>query len=185
MSRLLEAVKSFARLVDAVAGTPAPVSAHVDDELLQMVYVTLTARGVNVEVQVTPGVLVSDALLRLIDTDGDGVISESEAEAYVDLLRRSLSVSFEDESVAVEVVRSSFPEGDLLRRGGGTITVHFAAAAPNSGAPEHAVTVTNSYAPMQTVVQGSVTLLADYPVDVEAIAHIDEGRGLSVRYAAI
>ena len=45
-------------------------------------YVTVAPEGVTIELDLTPGVLVAPQVVALIDTDGDGKLSEAEGRAY-------------------------------------------------------------------------------------------------------
>ena len=61
---------------------PTCVPAHPVDEVVQGAYLTLAPDAVRLELDITPGPLVSNALLRTLDTDADRRISDVEARAY-------------------------------------------------------------------------------------------------------
>ena len=165
-------------------GAPvATVSAHPLDELLQLIYVTPTATGVTIEVQITPGELIASEFAMLVDMDGDGTISDDEAAKHLETVRGAISVRFGETAVPVTLMKSSYPDAASLRAGGGTIMALFAADSPTSEAGERVVSVTHEYSPMSTVVQTSVTLSAYHVVDVTSIQRADEGRVLTLRYA--
>lgn len=180
---LTRAGRSTVAAALGLAGTPVTiVSAHPLDELLQLVYVTPAARGIVVEVQVTPGELIAEAFAALVDASGDGTISDKEAVNHRDLLCSAITVRFGEVSVPLRVTKFSYPDASMLSIGGGTIAVWLAADSPPSEAGERVVTVANTYAPMKTVVQCSVTLAADHVVDVTSIQRSDEGRTLQLCY---
>ena len=160
-------------------------SAHPTDEMLQQVYVTPTATGVSLDVELTPGVLVAPEVMALIDRNGNGQIDDAEAAAHAEVLRAATSVGFDGASAPVRLVGLTYPDAALLAAGGGTIKLSLVADAPEAvPASGHTVTVTEAYAPVRTVTQASVVLDGARTVQVDQVTHADDGRTTTVAYRA-
>src|SRR5215213_2131486 len=56
----------------------ADVSAHRRDEYLQAARLAIEPTGIRLELSLTPGIAVADAVLRDIDVDGDHALSAAE-----------------------------------------------------------------------------------------------------------
>src|SRR5918995_2757961 len=85
-------------------------SAHPLDEYVQNTYIDLSPDRTTLQVDLTPGVLVAPEIVALIDTDGNGEISEAEGEAYAeDAVLPDLSLEADGEPQALTLVDSSFP----------------------------------------------------------------------------
>ena len=67
-----------AAAVAAGLALPSRVDAHRLDEYLQAARVDLDSTRVEVRLALTPGVDVADAIVREIDVDRDGVLSQRE-----------------------------------------------------------------------------------------------------------
>ena len=78
MTRLAAATVAF------VLALPAASAAHRLDEYLQAARVSLTREHITLELDMTPGVNIAQALSGFLDRNGDGDISEGEARAYGD-----------------------------------------------------------------------------------------------------
>lgn len=171
----------------AMFGTSAPkASAHPTDELLQQMYVTPTATGAAIEVDLTPGVLIGTGFVALLDTDANGTMSTEEGQSFASEFAKALAVSVDGIPTPPRVISSEYPDAAILAAGGGPIkielTVTPAAGVSPASAGEHTVSVTDTYAPMRTVVQGAVDLPSDRTIEVGAIEHPDQGRTLTVHY---
>src|SRR5437868_841861 len=100
------------RLVAAVAillsiGTPA--KAHRLDEYLQATLISVEKNRVQAQVRLTPGVAVFPIVLAIIDTNADGVISESEQQVYAERVLWDLSVTVDGDRLRPKLVSAKFP----------------------------------------------------------------------------
>ena len=57
-------------------------SAHRIDEYLQATILSLEENRVHASMRLIPGVLISRSVIAAIDSNGDGVFSDSEEQAY-------------------------------------------------------------------------------------------------------
>lgn len=97
------------------------VSAHRMDEYLQATLIGISRSGIEVEIQLTPGVAVLPAVLALIDPNGDGRISVEEERAYLAQVAREVALRVDGVSAPLMLVESQFPPMELIREGLGTI----------------------------------------------------------------
>ena len=106
---------------------PAKEAAHPLDEYVQNTYIDLTLDRTTLELNLTPGVLVAPEMVALIDTDGDGEISETEGEAYANDVLRDIFLEVDDEPQPLTLASSQFPTPLDISAGLGTIRLQVAA----------------------------------------------------------
>jgi hypothetical protein len=109
-----------ALLVLSVAG---PASAHRLDEYLQATLIGVKRSGIDVEIQLTPGVAILPGLMTVIDQDRDGRISPAEERAYVDRVVREVALRVDGAPAPPSLIESSFPTLGAMREGLGTIRI--------------------------------------------------------------
>jgi hypothetical protein len=95
--------------------------AHRLDEYLQATLIGLNRDGVDVEINLTPGVAVLPAVMATIDRDGDGLISKQEAQAYAGVVVRNVRLTIDGDPAPLSLVESTFPKVEEMRQGLGTI----------------------------------------------------------------
>jgi hypothetical protein len=125
---------------------PSRADAHRLDEYLQAVRVSVTADRVRVEIDLSPGVDVADAIIRTIDADGDGAIAEREASAYASRVLGATTLSVDGRPAVLTPDGRRFPSIDDMRLGLGTIrltTSAWIAATPG----RHRLAFANAYLP--------------------------------------
>jgi hypothetical protein len=76
---------------------------------------------------------VFPSVLRTIDTDSDGIISEREGRAYADRVMRDLSLTIDGRCLPLRLVSTKFPEIQDMREGLGEIHIEFTASVPGAG----------------------------------------------------
>jgi hypothetical protein len=105
-----------------------PASAHRLDEYLQATLIGVTRDGIELEVQLTPGVRMLPVLMAVIDQDRDGRISPGEERAYVGRVARELELRVDGAAAPLELIESHFPTLEAMREGLGTIAIKLRAA---------------------------------------------------------
>ena len=132
-------IKLFRRLLWLLVflGLFSRVHAHALDEYVHATLVEIQPGEIRFEINLTPGVAVVDQVLRLIDTDRDGVISTNESVAYAELLKRDLSVRLDDQNVELKLTALTFPKMADLRTGWGIIQMEFSATPKALAAGSH------------------------------------------------
>ena len=96
-------------------------AAHRLDEYLQATLIGVTRDGVEVEIQLTPGVAVLPVVMAAIDRDRDGWISAEEERAYAGRVAREVELRVDGEPAALSLIESKFPSLEEMREGLGTI----------------------------------------------------------------
>ena len=111
-----------------------PGFAHRLDEYLQATILSIETNRVQFSMRLIPGVAVSSGVIASMDTNADGVISESEQRAYVEQVLRDLSLNVDGHPLEPRLVSASFPKIDQMKRGLGEIQIEFIADLPPGGA---------------------------------------------------
>jgi len=132
-------------LLLALLAFPCAVFAHRDDQYLQATLVTIKPSGVRLQINLTPGVAIAEQVLAEIDHDRDGAISKNEAAAYVELLKRALTLRMDGRKLALKLTASEFVEPAELRTGSGTIQMKFSAILSPLAAGAHKLTLENRH----------------------------------------
>jgi len=96
-------------------------SAHRLDEYLQATLIGVSQDGIDVEIQLTPGVAVLPLVIAVIDRDRDGRISVEEERAYAARVAREVELRVDGAPAALSLMESTFPALDAMREGLGTI----------------------------------------------------------------
>src|SRR5204863_7236289 len=91
------------------------------DEYLQATLIGVTRSGVEVEIQLTPGVAVLPVVMAAIDQDRDGRISAEEERAYAGRVAREVELRVDGEPAARSLTESRCPSLEEMRAGLGTI----------------------------------------------------------------
>lgn len=102
--------------------------AHRLDECLQTSFVSVEPGRVGLSVSLTPGVDVVDGFLRIMDADGDGKLTNVEAEAYAEKLRADLSLRIDGNPLTLRPTKAAFPALGELKEGQGILALEFSAA---------------------------------------------------------
>ena len=108
-------------------------SAHRLDEYLQATILSVEKDRVQASMRLIPGVAVSSSVIASIDSNGDGVISETEQRAYAEHVLGDLSLTVDGNRLRPKLVSVSFPEIEQMKEGLGEIHIDFTAELPRGG----------------------------------------------------
>jgi len=103
-------------------------AAHRLDEYLQATLIGVTPDGIDVEIQLTPGVAMLPVLMAVIDQDGDGRISPEEERAYVGRVAREVELRVDGVPAPLSLIGSNFPTLEAMHGGLGTIGIRLRTA---------------------------------------------------------
>jgi hypothetical protein len=117
----------------------ASLSAHRLDEYLQATLISVDKDQMHASMRLIPGVAVFPVVIASIDSNGDGVISDVEQQAYAERVLRDLSVTVNGKAVIPTLVSVKFPAIEELKEGLGEIHIEFAADLPEGGAQRQIV----------------------------------------------
>jgi hypothetical protein len=110
-----------------------PPSAHRLDEYLQATLIAVQKTRVEVLIRLTPGVAVFPIVLANIDTNADGVVSETEQRAYAVRVLRDLSITVDGDLLRPRLVSTKFPGTGEMKEGRGETQLEFSADLPHNG----------------------------------------------------
>lgn len=104
--------------------------AHRIDEYLQATIFSLEENRVEASMRLIPGMLVSSAVIANIDSDGDGVFSDSEERAYAQKVFDDLTITIDGKHMRPKLISWSFPQPPQMRDGLGEMHIEYAVEYP-------------------------------------------------------
>jgi hypothetical protein len=158
------------------------VSAHRLDECLQATRIAVELQRIDVEVSLTPGVEVADAIIGEIDSDGDQSFSIPERHAFAGRVLMNLDLSHDGRAAHVVGGAATFPPIDAFRRGEGTIHLRATATLPPQAAGAHHVSFRNGYRPEISVYLANALVPVSDRVAVTAQRRDPTQRELTIDY---
>jgi hypothetical protein len=126
-------------------GSSAHLSAHRRDEYLQAARLAVDPTAVQLELALTPGIAVADAVFNEADRNGDGVLAAAEQRASAAHVLAAINMSVDGVPVRMRPMGLNFPEREELTRGEGTIHLRYTAAMPRLIEGEHHLVFQNRY----------------------------------------
>jgi len=125
----------------------ASLSAHRRDEYLQATRLAIDPERVEVAVDLTAGIAVADRILAEIDGDADGSISAAEGRVYSARLLSTIALDVDGVPLRVELVDTTAPAVDDMRKGEGMLRVRAVASLPKLPAGDHQLRYRNDHRP--------------------------------------
>ena len=119
-------------------------AAHRLDEYLQATTIAVEKDSMELEIRLTPGILVFPTVFADIDRDADGAASEAEQRAYAERVLGDLALSVDGRRVSLRLVSWRFAPVKLLQEGLGEIQLQIEADAPGT-APRRRLTFHNRH----------------------------------------
>jgi hypothetical protein len=168
----------LAWLLTAASG----VSAHRLDEYLHAARLSIDSAGVELELSLTPGTAVADAVIRDIDADGDAVLSAAERSSYARRILGALSLRLDDGAVPLQLTASHFPAALALRSGEAPIVLRIDARPPQLGPGAHRVSFRNGNATHGAVYLANALIPEDRGVAITSMQHAMDQSGLTVDF---
>jgi hypothetical protein len=136
-------------ILTLTVGTDA--SAHRADEYLQAARIGIEPGLVDVYLDLTPGIMVAEPVIRLIDRDRDGRLSGEEQQSYARSVVSFLSLELDGEALPLRLEASDFPEPSTFLEGEGTLRLHLKASPRSVPAGPHALRFMNAYGYVDSV----------------------------------
>src|SRR5690349_209911 len=109
---------------------PRFAQAHRLDECLQATLIEITPDEAKVQVNINPGVQVSEAIVWMIDRNRNGEISADEKKKYIRTFLGDLTLLLDDRPLNLEVTDTDFDPIPDLRSGIGNIHIELRAPLP-------------------------------------------------------
>ncbi|HXJ55846.1 MAG TPA: hypothetical protein VNU68_04200 [Verrucomicrobiae bacterium] len=147
----MKTLPSYVLMLFLWAALPPSLFGHRLDEYLQATLVTIEPGKIRLQINLTPGVAVADAVLPFVDRNRDGIISTNEAAAYCELLKRDLVLVLDQHKLNLNITASNFPAPADLRTGWAIIQVEFSATLDPLTAGTHKLVIQNRHLPKVSV----------------------------------
>jgi hypothetical protein len=163
--------------------TGVGVSAHRLDEFLQAARIDLRDNGLSIDLALTPGVEVADAIVATIDRDRNGVVAANEQDAYAQDVLRGLTVRLDGARMPLHVQRVSFPSVDELRGGNGTIRIQLVATDSALRNGQHQVFFSNGHRPGPSAYLANALVPASSRISVIGQRRTVDQRELTIDYS--
>jgi hypothetical protein len=117
----------------------AAAFAHRLDEYLQATILSVEKDHVQASMRLIPGVAVSSRVLASIDTNGDGIFSETEQQAYAQRVLRDISITVDGKNASPALISQNFPAIQEIEEGVGEIQIDFTVDLPPGGSQRRIV----------------------------------------------
>jgi hypothetical protein len=112
----------------------APASAHRLDEYLQATILSVERDRVQGFMRLVPGVAVYSIVIPGIDTNGDGIISDTERQSYAKRVLGDLSLRIDGHPLQLRLESVDVAGTGEMQEGLGEIRIEFAADLPPASA---------------------------------------------------
>jgi hypothetical protein len=122
----------------------ASASAHRLDEYLQATIISVEKDRVQATMRLVPGVAVASFVLASIDTNRNGVISQTQQRAYAERVLRDVSLGIDGDVLRPRLISVEFPGVEEMKEGLGEIRIEFSADLPHNG-PKRRLTFENHH----------------------------------------
>lgn len=165
----------------AIVGV-AEVSAHRRDEYLQAARLAIDPGGVQLELDLTPGIALAEAIIADIDRNRDGALSLDEHRAYASLVLGALTLEVDGTRIRPELAATSVPDVEAMRRGEGTIRLQSTAILPRLSMGRHQLLFRNSHHPDRSVYLANALVPESDRIAVTAQRRDGEQTELTIDY---
>jgi hypothetical protein len=168
-------------LMLAVAGV-AEVSAHRRDEYLQAARIAIDPGGVQLELDLTPGIALAEAIIGDIDRNRDGVLSPDEQRAYGSVVLGALALEVDGTPLQAQLAAINFPDEEAMRRGEGTIRLQSTATFSRLSTGRHQLLFRNRHDPDRSVYLANALVPGSEHVAVTAQRRDSDQTELTIDY---
>ena len=144
------------------------MSAHRRDEYLQAARLAIDPGGVELELDLTPGIAVAEAIIAGIDRNRDGVLSQDEQRDHAGSVVSALALEVDGTPVQAQLTTFSFPDVAVMRLGEGIIRLQLSATFPRPSAGPHQLLFRNGHHPDGSVYLANALVPASDSVVVTA-----------------
>jgi hypothetical protein len=144
----------------------ADVSAHRTDEYLQAARIAIDPGRVQIELDLTPGIALAEAILADIDRNRDGSLSAEEQRAYGSLVLSALDLEVDGTRLPLRLDASDCPGAEAVRRGEGTIRLHATAILTRLSTGFHQLLFRNRHHRDRSVYLANALVPETYRVEI-------------------
>jgi hypothetical protein len=137
---------------------------------------------VTLELDLTPGIALADAILADIDRNRDGTVSKEEQGEYSSLILGAIDLEVDGTRLKVRLDASSFPDNGAVKRGEGTIRLQSAAVLPPLSIGSHQLFFRNRHHPDRSVYLANALVPESEEVAVKAQRRDGDQSELTIEY---
>jgi hypothetical protein len=174
-----------AALTSILLGCPVPAGAHRLDEYLQAARFSIQRGGVDVEIDLTPGVSVVPAVLSLIDTNHDGQVSKAEGLEYAAQVLKSIELYVDKTPVPLTLTSESFPDINAMKAGTGMVRLRGTGKYVPSAAGRHELFYRNTHQPGMSVYLANALVPDDEQIEITAQSRDTAQHELTIEYRVL
>lgn len=171
---------AIALMTAVIAGTSG--SAHRRDEYLQAARIEIETGRVALELALTPGIALGDAIIADLDFDGDGLLSREEQRAYAARVMNAVELELDGRRLQMQPLASTFPDLEAIRRGEGTIRLQANAVVPPRPAGRHQLVFRNTHRQDVSVYLANAVMPSDDHLIVTGQRRDRDQRELTIDY---
>jgi hydrogenase/urease accessory protein HupE len=113
--------------------------AHRLNEYLQATTISLTRDSIILHLHLTAGSDVAKQVLKQVDANGDGVLSNAEQQAYAKFVIQNLVLNIDNNDNTLQLVSWDFPSVNEISNGLGNIQLIIAARLPDTRPAHHLI----------------------------------------------
>ena len=161
----------------------AELSAHRRDEYLQAARLGIEPGRVQIELDLTPGIALADAIIADIDRNRDGRLTADEQRDYATLAISALLIEVDGRRLPVQLSASHFPEVDEMKRGEGVIHLNSSAPIQPLSAGRHRLLFRNGHHAANSVHLANALVPDSDRVAVRAQHRDRDQRELAIDYS--
>ena len=122
--------------------------------------------AVHLQLNLTPGLEVAEAVIADIDGNRDGSLSTDEQRAYAVAVVRALTLEVDATPVGAALAGSTFPDAGAMRRGEGTIQLVLTGTLPRLAPGSHQLRFQNRHQPQRSVYLANALVPASHQVAI-------------------
>jgi len=147
---------------------PVTAQAHPADMYYHTHSILLTQEGISITWEIVPGPMIAQSIWFDVDKDQDDLVSEAEAEDWVNSILMTFSIDLDHESLALELESVDWPSTvDTLFSGEEPIVIHLSSEWPEDNQVDALLSINNRYNPKSSLswfeIQAEDSLSFDLP----------------------
>jgi hypothetical protein len=185
VTRVAVRIWPAAAIATLLCAIPAGVGAHRLDEYLQAIRVAVDRDRIDLEIDLTPGVVLADTIFDSIDTDRSGDVSKSEQLAYANDVLTALIIELDDHRQLPRLSAYHFPTLEEMREGEGTVRLTATAPLASIPAGRHRLRIRNDHRPEVSVYLVNALVPATREIEITSQARDRLQRELRLEYRVV
>lgn len=126
---------------------PEIACAHRLDEYLHATTFGITPQQIMLHLRLVPGVDIANSVIKQIDTNQDGILSNSEKQSYLSRIAQGLLVNLNGKQLVPTLQTAAFPSVAEMQGGTGVLDMQFVMHVTTQNGLNHLTYINNAYSP--------------------------------------